>query len=244
MIRLLFLMFILTSTAAEARLLVVDLSENLIKLNTDFAGKDIFLFGARNDPGELVIVVRGPKQSYIVRKKEKIFGMWVKSKQVVFNNIDQFYMAASNLPPHLLTDQALLEDLEIGAYNINFENYNNYNADEIVTFREALLESQQRQELYHVKMDNIYFIDDMLFKYKIHFSKNIAPGIYTADIYLFKDKRLIDVQSTPIIIEKTGIDAVFEDFAYNAPYTYGFFSIGGALVLGWLSSLVFRRKVA
>ena len=43
--------------------LVADLSSHLIAITTGFTGTEVLLFGAKEGPGQVVMIVRGPTRS-------------------------------------------------------------------------------------------------------------------------------------------------------------------------------------
>src|SRR3546814_6756500 len=62
--------------SAQAEELLVDISQHLVAITTGFTGADVLLFGVREGPGEIVVVVRGPHMSTTVRRKDRIAGIW------------------------------------------------------------------------------------------------------------------------------------------------------------------------
>src|SRR5687767_9721209 len=87
---------LLLSTSAFATPLVADLSNYRIDIDSRFNGTRIFLFGARNDNGDIVVVVRGPSKNYIVRRKEEVAGIWVNRDRMRLFDVPDFYTVASS----------------------------------------------------------------------------------------------------------------------------------------------------
>ncbi|MDB2414555.1 TIGR02186 family protein [Rickettsiales bacterium] len=223
-----------------ARPLIADLSLRKISIDSGFTGTDILLFGARNDAGDVVVVVRGPKRPYIVRKKEKLAGIWVNSKQVTFNDVQGFYTVASNRPLKDLKNSQLLESLEIGYENVSLINKNAGNLD-VEPFKKALLDDKKNKKLYNPTIEEVKFTGETLFRAIINFPENIQRGTYSAEVYLFSDGQLIGMQTTPLLVYKTGFDAWVFDFAHNSPALYGLSAILLALAGGWAAGLIFRK---
>ena len=48
-----------------------DLSQNDIKIETDFNGKEIIIFGILNDDQETIIAIKGPQKKALIKKKIK-----------------------------------------------------------------------------------------------------------------------------------------------------------------------------
>ena len=70
--RLLIAVALLFASAAQAQddvPLVADLSSHLVAITTGFSGTDVLLFGATNGPGDIAVVVRGPAEDAVIRRK-------------------------------------------------------------------------------------------------------------------------------------------------------------------------------
>lgn len=235
----LLLCFIFPSNSS-ARPVIADLSLRQIEIDSGFTGTDVLLFGARNDPGDIVVVVRGPEKSYIVRKKERSFGVWVNKKQMFLQDLNGFYVVAANRPLEAIQNDYLLDSLKIGIDSSALPKEGEPTAD-YTEFSQAFLKKQQSENLYLPSVQEISMMGDTLFRTVIRFPENITRGVYTAEIYLFSDGQLSGIQSTPIIVSKKGFDAVVYDFAYKYPLLYGIIAVSIALLAGWAAGQIFRK---
>ena len=79
--------------------IVADLSQENVKISTDFLGAKILLFGAYDGQkgDDIIVVVTGPKGLVTVQKKEKVFGIWVNTKSV--NYINNYSVCSKEHPP-------------------------------------------------------------------------------------------------------------------------------------------------
>lgn len=236
------LFFVLFTFSAVARPIIADLSLRKVDIDSGFTGTEILLFGARNDAGDIVVVIRGPKISYIVRKKERIAGVWVNKKQVVFNGANGFYAVASNRPLDDIKNNHLLDVLDVGLEQLSF-NTSTSTVTDNKEFTDAFLDKQQQRNLYTPEIGEVSFIGDTLFRTIVKFPENIPRGIYTAEVYLFNDGQLAGIQTTPLIVHKTGFDAWVYDFAYNHSAIYGIIAVLLALTTGWAAGHIFKRVV-
>ena len=59
--------------------LVVDLSDSEVEITADFNGSSVLMFGALDMPGDVIVVVRGPLQRQIVRRKSRVSGIWLNT---------------------------------------------------------------------------------------------------------------------------------------------------------------------
>ena len=223
-----------------SRPVIADLAVRQIEIDSGFKGTDILLFGARNDPGDIVVVVRGPEKTYTVRKKQRTLGVWVNKKQMVMRNVNGFYVVASNRPLEEIHNDYLLSTLNIGTGEESLPDIN-LPRPEDVEFEDAFLKKQRDDNLYVPSVQEISLMGDTLFRTVIRFPENIMRGTYTAEIYLFSDGQLSGIQSTPIIVSKKGFDAFVYDFAYKYPLIYGILAVGIALFAGWVAGHIFRK---
>ena len=82
---------------------------------------------------------------------------------------------------------------------------------------------------------------ETLFKTVIEFPNNIPPGDYTAEIYLLSDGDVVGMQSTPIKVVKSGMDAFLYIYAHDYPLLYGITAVVLALVIGWFTGRMFEH---
>ena len=116
--KLILLMFIIFIKPIFAEDTYFDLSENNIKINTDFNGKEIIIFGILEDDKETILTIKGPIkdskfQNSKIQKKERIFGFWFNTKQITYNNIPGIFFIASsaNIEDILPTSTIIKEEL-------------------------------------------------------------------------------------------------------------------------------------
>jgi uncharacterized protein (TIGR02186 family) len=238
---LFFAYFLMLCVPGQAAPLVADLSNYRIAMDAGFNGTRLFLFGVRNDNGDIVVVIRGPEKNYMVRKKEKIAGFWVNRDRLKFYNVPNYYALASSRPLSDINKSVLFSKLNIGEDNL-LNNPSIPDAENIREFETAFLNHQRINRLYYTNPDNISFMSETLFKTVIEFSDNIPPGEYTAEIYLMSDGEIVGMQSTPISVVKSGLDAFIYNYAHNSPALYGISSVILALCVGWLAGRLFEVR--
>jgi len=236
-----FIIFFLSTANAFSAPIISGISNNEINIGTKFNGAKILLFGAKGDAGDIVIAVRGPKKNFLVTKKQKLFGVWYNGQRMVFKDSYSFYSLFSTLENSGHVDH-LLNSLELGKNNLNFHN-NEVSTQKKNEFQLELVDRLERRKLYNNNTDTIDFLDETLFKVLLNFPKNIARGVYTVEIYLINDGKLVLFQSIPIYVNQVGISANILDFAYEQPFLYGLLAVSFALVVGWLANYLFLRFI-
>lgn len=233
-------LFWLGSPSARAEPLVADLSDHLIEITTSFTGAEVLLFGATEGEGDIVVIVRGPAQDLIVRQKESVAGIWMNRSRMRFRDVPAYYAAASNRPVDEIVPHEMRVRNEIGAENLRLRAAQKAPKETIGLFREALIRGKQAQQLYGVKTGEIAFMSNSLFQTRLFFPATVPVGVYTVKVLLVKEKRVVSVQTTPLIVQKTGLEAAIFNFAHAHAAQYGIVAIFLALVAGWLAGVFFR----
>ncbi len=225
--------------------LVTDISSHLVSVTSDFTGTELLLFGAINvddegpNRGDVLVVVRGPEEDVVVRRKDRVAGIWVNTEAVEFARVPSFYALASNRPVEEIAPPDVLNRLRIGPSRLRFRAAEPEQMS--LPFEEAIVRQKSRANLYSDQETAVYFLGDTLFRTTIVIPANVPVGDYIAEFYLFKDGELLGAQSSPLFIKKSGLGRRIYDFAYDYPALYGIAAIIVALFAGWLASAIFRK---
>ncbi|MFW0776519.1 MAG: TIGR02186 family protein [Rickettsiales bacterium] len=226
--------------AVHATPIIADLSQYRIDIDARFNGTRLFLFGVRNNAGDVVVVVRGPKKHFLMRKKEPIAGIWVNSDRMKFYNMPDFYAIATSKQLNKIEQTSLFKQLGIGQRTLFLEPSNPSQFVKFIEYSDAFIKHQQARKLYMELPAKLDFMGETLFKTSIDFPDTIPPGDYTAEIYLLKDGEVSGMQSTPITVSKTGLDEFLHSSAHEHPALYGLAAILIALSAGWVAGRVFE----
>ena len=236
--------FILTAAllfafGANAKPISADIATHRIELHASFSGAELLLFGARNDPGDILAVIRGPERNMLVRKKERIAGMWMHVAKAKYDHVPQFFALASTKPLREITNESLLQKLMLTPMAAITRSAD---ATTPHDFHHALLRIQTKARLYDASPAPISFFGETLFKTHFQFPDRLPPGDYTAEIYLIDKGRLVASQSIPFTAIKTGFEAWIYALAHTQPLLYGLLSLSIALASGWLAHRIFRKR--
>lgn len=227
--------------------LVTDISSHLISVTSDFTGTSLLLFGAIKtadqyglaDHGDIVVVVRGPQKRILVRKKERVAGIWVNTQSVELQKVPSFYAVTSNRQLSEITDEGTLNRLKIGDNRLNL--LPAHEAKDPTPYTQAVIRQQNERKLFSIDQSAVYFLGNALFRTSIHFPATVPVGNYIAEVYLFHEGDLISAQTSPLFIKKFGLGRRIYDFAQNYPYIHGIAAIALALFAGWIASAIFRK---
>jgi len=221
--------------------LITDLSSHLIAITSSFAGTELLLFGAIDEPGDIVVVVRGPSGNAVVRRKEPILGLWLTRRSAVFAGVPAFYVVTSTRPLAEIAPPTLLQRLQIGIDMLRFRFAGSGVIEDIDDFRAALIRQKRLEGLYQQSTGGVDFLGPKLFRTAISFPSTAPVGTYQAEVYLIRDERIIAAQSSPLFIDKQGVEQEIFDFSRQQPAVYGLVAVLAAMLAGWLAAIVFRK---
>lgn len=255
-----FTVLVLMATgAARADQLVTDLSEHQIAIRSNFTGTEILLFGAveARTPGaralnrDVVVIVQGPNAPAMVRRKERVGGIWVNHDSVTYPDVPGYYAIASTRPLEVTTTPETLRALRIGIDSIDPGRAEAHAIDgtpQILppeqenAFWKALIRNRQRERLYANMPGGVTFLGQTLFRATIDIPASVPVGLYTAKVYLFQDGEVVDTISSPLYVDKRGIERFIYRMAHSQPLLYGLLAVLGAAFAGWLASAAMRRQ--
>jgi uncharacterized protein (TIGR02186 family) len=137
--------------------LVPDVSQRQIEIAYSFTGADLLLFGAILYPGgrlpdddvptDIVVVVKGPTQSILVREKEKIAGIWVNASRLRYRSAPSFYSMVSSRPIDQVVDERTRAIYELGLDSLQLSPASSAPQDEQDRFARGLVDLKRRSGL-------------------------------------------------------------------------------------------------
>lgn len=226
---------------SRAEPLVADLSSHRIAIESGFTGAEVLLYGAIEDEGDLVVVVRGPMERIVVRRKDRILGVWMNRDKMIFVGVPAFYAVASSRPLDEIARAPLLALHRIGLDTLRLTALTTRPPKEIKPFHDALMRNRVRDGLYKAEPGKVSFVGKRLFRTKLRFPGNVPTGTYNTQVFLIRDGAVVSAETTPLFISKSGLEAEINYFARAQPAYYGITAIILALAAGWIAAVVFRK---
>jgi uncharacterized protein (TIGR02186 family) len=242
----------LTAAAEEQRPEVVqsDISMREISIQSNFTGVEIVLFGSIDfskapapdeKPYDVIMVVRGPDRPLVVRRKERIAGLWMNGDSKTFSAVPDFYAVLASRPFRAIASEETLKPLGIGFANLDYgKTVEGDNTDD--EFRANLVRLQQERRLFQESDDAIGFIGRSLFRGSVDLPVNVPIGRYTTQVFLFRDGKLLSQSQSSLQVHKVGLERVVYMLAYRYPLTYGLLAVVIAMSAGLLAWTAFRRE--
>ncbi|MDP3264802.1 MAG: TIGR02186 family protein [Tabrizicola sp.] len=248
MIRWLLPLFLLALPALAEESIVSGLSQNRVSITADFDGSEILIYGAvkreapvpKGSPLQVIITVEGPSTPVIVRRKDRVVGIWVNNAEVRVDSAPSFYAVATTGPlSDILSDTDNLRhritiERAIRAVGITGE------ADQADAFVQAMLRVRSNEDRYRVLEGAVQLTDDTLFRTDVVLPSNLTEGEYTVRLFLLRDGRVVATQERAIRVRKEGLERFIFTMAHEQPLLYGLLSLVLAGIAGWAASAAFR----
>ena len=245
--RLVLLLLLLLIVPARAEDLVSGISQDIIQITSNYTGTNIVVFGAiegaqaSQGRRNIVVVVRGPDEDMTVRRKDRIAGVWINDDAARFEGLPAYYYLASTAPLSRIAPQEALDQYGIGFAALHPTLVGSHHDPE--PFRQAAIRYHRRVGLYAESPGSIDFLSENLFRTRVPVPAGVTRGQYNVEVYLFRDGQLVSAQSTPLFVDATGLERRLFNLAHDAPFSYGVACVLMAMLLGWISSVLFRRPV-
>jgi uncharacterized protein (TIGR02186 family) len=237
----------LLALASPARaMMIAELSDHTISIRTDFQGEDILLFGTTGTPllpgDNLVVTIKGPQQSVIMREKIRTGPIWHNAGFARFENIYSFFQlyTARPLDPAVSASVLGLHELALDALPLPVSVAELGPGQQIATFTAALRQHKAAEGLY-TATDNVMTVIDSLFWTTLKIPRNVPTGRYIVDVFLIRDGQVTGAIRLPLDVFKDGIGAEIFLFAHRQPLLYGIFGVVLAAGTGLLVSWAFRK---
>ena len=226
-----------------------DISTREISIQSDFTGIEIVLFGSIDfsrapgpdeKPYDVIMVIRGPAEPIVVRRKERVGGIWMNGASKTFAAVPGFYAALSSRPFRAIAPEEALKKLGVGFANVDFGKAEGGEPGD--GFRAALIRIRKEENLFKEADDGVRFIGRSLFRGSVDLPVNVPIGRYTSQVYLFRDGKLLSQSQGSLQVNKVGFERVVYTLAYTQPFLYGLLSVLIAMSAGLAAWAVFRKE--
>jgi uncharacterized protein (TIGR02186 family) len=236
---------------ASAEQLTIALSTSGIKIDSNFTGASVTVFGvierdaatvARTAGYQIAVVLKGPGENVVARRKDRILGIWANSESATIVAAPSFYALSTSTGLDALAEPDELRRLQLGPENVNFTYLGSPGptGQPAVAFREAFLRLKEQSGLYSAET-GVDFIGDTIFRTSIWIPANVPVGRYTAVAMLFADRTALARAEETIDVSKTGFEEYLFSLSRRQSLAYGLAIVSLALFVGWLGGVIFRR---
>ncbi|KQZ82824.1 hypothetical protein ASD64_07690 [Mesorhizobium sp. Root157] len=229
----------------------IGLSTDSVAITAGFAGADLTIFGSLEDADpqvsrqgryDVIVVLEGPARPVVVRRKDRVLGVWMNLESEQFENVPVSYSLATTRAFQDITDPNNYKQLSLGANNIYMQPADrSQNPFTLAEFTKALRERKTAIGLYSENVGGVRFLSQNLFRATVRLAPDVPVGTHKARAFLFKNGIFVKESSAQLEIRKSGFEQAVFRLAHNHGFVYGLMSIGLAMVTGWLGRIIFRK---
>jgi len=229
--------------------LVPAVDQEQIEIIYSFTGAELMVYGAilypngrvPDEPVDIVVVLKGPEQSILVREKQQRMGIWMNFAQARFRSAPAFYALASARPIDEIVDERTAAIYELGIDSLQLSPASANPQDEAQRFNDGIVELRGRNDLYAEQLGAVEVTEGVLYSARIDIPARVPVGEYTAETFLIQDGRVLAGEVREIQINKSGFERFVATAAAEQGFLYGLAAVLVSILLGWLAGVLFRR---
>lgn len=243
----------MTATPVAAEKLVSSLSSHRVLITPSFVGTELVLFGTIEADGavvprrgryDIVATVTGPRETLVVRRKDRVVGIWVNADSRTFVQVPSYLAVLTTRPVEEIAPLDVLRRLQLGLRRTLLPQQIGPDMADVPRddpFRTAFLRLKLSHGLYVEAPTGIAFLTPTLFRGSIPLPAEAPVGSYEVEVKLFADGALVTRGVDAFEIAKFGFEQFVAASAVNHGLLYGLATAAMALLTGWAASVIFRR---
>lgn len=234
-------------TGARDPILVPEVSQHEIQLRQGFTGTELLLFGAILNPDgtraardyDIIIVLKGPTQSIVVREKDKVAGIWVNADSTEFRSAPSYYAVASSRPIGEIVDDKTAAIYELGLKWLQLSPIGAIDPEEQVRFSTGLVDLNERGGLYREADEGVSVKEQVLYQARIFLPSSVPIGTYTAETFAVSNGQVVASASSEVEVRKLGLERAIANFAEDQSFLYGVIAVIVSVMMGWIAGRLF-----
>lgn len=235
---------------ARDPILVPEVSQHEVALQQGFTGTELLLFGAILTPEgsraaqdyDIVIVLKGPTQSIVLREKQKVAGIWINADSTELRSAPSYYAIASTRPIKDIVDDKTAAIYELGLKWLQLSPIGAIDPQEQTRFANGLVDLNRRNGLYREEEGGVKVSEQVLYQARIGLPSQVPTGTYTAETFAISKGRVVASASSQVEVRKLGLERAIAIFADDYGFAYGLLAVFVSVGMGWLAGRLFAMR--
>jgi uncharacterized protein (TIGR02186 family) len=244
---LLALLALLVLAGAREPILVPEVSEHEVEVRQGFTGTELLLFGAILNPQgtragsdyDIVVVLKGPIQSILVREKRRFAGLWINADSAGFRSAPLVYAVASSRPIRQIVDDKTAAIYELGLPSLQLSPIGAIDPQQQARFAAGLVDLNRRGELYQEQEGAVKISEQVLYQARISLPSSVPTGMYTAETFAIQKGRVVTSAISRVEVRKLGFEGAIVAFADQQSFWYGLMAVSVSVLMGWIAGRLF-----
>jgi uncharacterized protein (TIGR02186 family) len=226
---------------ARDPILVPEVSQHEIQVRQGFTGAELLLFGAVLTPEgtrigrdlDIVVVLKGPTQSIVLREKRKVAGVWINAASTGFRSAPGFYAVSASRPIREIVDEKTAAIYELGLPWLQLSPIGAIEPREQTRFAAGLVDLMARKGLYQQDDVGVKLSGRVLYQARISLPSSVQTGTYTAETFAISRGRVVASATSRVEVRKLGFELAIADFAQHWSFLYGLLAVVISVAMGW-----------
>ena len=234
-------------TGARDPILVPEVSQHTVEVRQGFTGTELLLFGAILNPQgtragrdyDIVVVLKGPIQSILVREKQRFAGMWINADSTGFRSAPMFYAVSSSRPIDEIVDEKTAAIYELGLPWLQLSPIGTIDPETQDRFAAGLVDLNRRGQLYQQQAKGVKISEQVLYQARISLPSSVPTGLYTAETFAIQKGRVVTSAISRVEVRKLGFEGAIVEFADEQSFWYGLLAVTVSVLMGWIAGRLF-----
>ncbi|MGD9740830.1 MAG: TIGR02186 family protein [Bauldia sp.] len=236
----------MAAPAHAADEIAIALSANEVRIESNFTGTGITVFGAitSDQPAiigtdvDLVVVLEGPPATVVARRKDPVLGLWINRGEATFLNVPEFYAIHTTGPLGEISEPSVLRSFRLGIANLPLVTTMGWGA---LPFQAAVIRLKEDEGHFLERTDAIENPGASIFRTTFELPADIPIGEYQVSVLLFRNGAMTASAEETLVTTKSGAEQFLFDASQNAAIPYALAVVVMGLFIGWLAGAIFRR---
>ncbi len=241
------LLVLLSLTGARDPQLVPAVSQDEIAVRQGFIGTELLLFGAilppdsgaPGEPYDVVVVLKGPTRSVVVREKQQVAGIWMNVEAAQFRSVPSYYAVASSRRINALVDERTAAIYELGLPFLQLSPIGFIDPVQQARIAAGLVLRRVGEGLYQQIEEGVQVKGGVLYEARFQLPSSVETGTYTAETFVISQGRVLVSETARVEVRKVGFEKRVADYAENAEIWYGLFAVFLSIFMGWAAGRLF-----
>lgn len=245
---------LLVATSGKSESLQMGISVDQVPVSSSFDGAEIVIFGSIETTeqaalfrGEYDVVIRveGAPEDVVIRKKDRIGGIWINNESETYEAVPSFYSILSARPLNLISNSIELAPNSLGINNLG-KNVPIEGKKTLIMnpgeFSDALLRLRIEQDLFSEIPGTLKQLSPSLFRATLSIPANVPIGKHKVTAFLFRNGEILNTNESSFTIEKVGFERWIYNLAHEQGLLYGIMAVLMAIFTGWAANAMFRKN--
>lgn len=232
---------------ASDPILVPEISQHEVQVRQGFRGTELLLFGAILTPEgtragqdyDIVVVLKGPTRSIVLREKQRIAGIWVNADSAEFRSAPTFFAVASSRPIKKIVDDKTAAIYELGLPWLQLSPIGSYDSKVQARMTAGLVDLLGRGGLYKESAKGVTVSQQVLYQARIDLPSSVQTGTYTAETFAIRNGKVVASAISRVEVRKTGMELAVATFARDHGFFYGLLAVALSVLMGILAGRLF-----